>query len=319
VGDYRAIDAYAARQYGCFNIHQLRAAGIDRSAVGRRIKNGEWIRLAPGVYAVASAPPTWERQQSAAVLGHPRAIVGGAAAARLHGIREFERAQPVILVPRTGNARSPIARVIRTAFYTSLETGRVRGFVATSPSETVLTLAAQLPQRRLETLVDECLLSRRSTLADFSRILERIEGARLSGAARLRSAILERHAEEYSVDATYLERLLENVLSDSRLPRSIREHPMAIRNSQSRVDALIPDWDVIVEADGRIWHARVSDFDNDRARDNELAAMGFQVIRFTYSMLKNQPERCIETLLAVGSKRRAARGGIRNAMHNESA
>jgi very-short-patch-repair endonuclease len=316
MGDYRIIDTYAARQYGCFNIHQLRAAGIDRSAVGRRIKNEEWVRLAPGVYAVASASPTWERQQSAAILGHPRAIVGGAAAARLHGIQGFERAHPVILVPRTGNARSPIARVIRTVFFSSLETKRVRGFVVTSPSETILTLAAQLPPRRFNALVDECLLTGRSTLADFMRILDRIEGARVSGAARLRSAILDRHAEEYSVDATYLERLLEDLLSDSRLPRSIREHPMAIRDRDSRVDAFIPHWDVIVEADGRIWHARVSDFENDRARDNDLAAMGFQVIRFTYSMLKNDPERCIQTLLAVGSNRRATRDGIRNAMHD---
>ncbi len=85
-----------------------------------------------------------------------------------------------------------------------------------------------------------------------------------------------------------------------------------------RVDALIPDWNVTVEADGRIWHTRVSDFDSDRARDNELAAMGYQVIRFTYSMLKNQPERCIETLLAVGANRRATRDGIRNAVHDGS-
>jgi very-short-patch-repair endonuclease len=91
---------------------------------------------------------------------------------------------------------------------------------------------------------------------------------------------------------------------------------MAIRDRDSRADAFIPDWDVIVEADGRIWHARVSDFENDRARDNDLAAMGFQVIRFTYSMLKNDPERCIQTLLAVGSNRRATRDGIRNAMHD---
>lgn len=316
MGDYRAIDAYAARQYGCFNIHQLRAAGIDRSGVGRKVKNREWVRLAPGVYAVASAPPTWERQQSAAILGHPRAIVGGAAAARLHRIRGFERAQPVILVPRTGNARSPVAQVIRTVFFTSLETVRVRGFLVTSPTETILTLAAQLPQNRIEALVDECLLTGRSTVADFRNILDRIEGARLSGTARLRSAILDRHAEEYSVDATYLERLLEDLLSDSRLPRSVREHPLTIGEIPSRVDALIPDWNVIVEADGRIWHTRVSDFDSDRARDNELAAMGYQVIRFTYSMLKNQPERCIETLLAVGANRRATRDGIRNAVHD---
>ena len=42
-----------------------------------------------------------------------------------------------------------------------------------------------------------------------------------------------------------------------------------------------PDWNLVIEADGRNWHARVEDFEEDRRRDNELATRGIQVLRFT--------------------------------------
>ena len=78
---------------------QLRDAGFDRKAVGRRVARSEWIRLAPGVFAVASAPPIWERQLSAAILSRSSAIVGGRSAAFLHGFQGFGRTRPEIMVP----------------------------------------------------------------------------------------------------------------------------------------------------------------------------------------------------------------------------
>ena len=45
-----------------------------------------------------------------------------------------------------------------------------------------------------------------------------------------------------------------------------------------------------VEADGRRWHARNEDFENDRRRDNALLRRGIRVIRFTYRMLKDDLE-----------------------------
>jgi very-short-patch-repair endonuclease len=313
VGDFRQIDVLAGRQYGCFSINQARAAGFDRDAVARRTAQRAWIRLAPGVYAVASAPPIWERQLSASVLSHPRAIVGGAAAAALYEFPGFKRPRPVVIVPRTGNARSPIARVIRSAFFKTIATDRVRGFNTTTPAETLLTLAADLNDSHLGSLVDHCFLSGLATLENMERIYDRIGGARISGSARLRQLIESRHGDVYGVDSSYLERLLENVLRDPRVPASVREFPMTINGSASRVDAFIPSWDLVVEADSRRWHAREGDFEVDRQRDNYLASLGIQVVRLTYSMLKNDQEGCIETLISVGRHRSNSDAQVVNA------
>lgn len=66
-----------------------------------------------------------------------------------------------------------------------------------------------------------------------------------------------------------------------------------------------PDWNLVIEADGRNWHARVEDFEEDRRRDNELATRGVQVLRFTYRMLKADPGGCLVTMRAVGLVRSA--------------
>ena len=72
-----------------------------------------------------------------------------------------------------------------------------------------------------------------------------------------------------------------------------------------RVDVYIPGWRLVIEADGRNWHARVEDFEEDRRRDNELAMKGIQVIRLTYRMLKSDLEGCLDTIRTIGRVRSA--------------
>jgi very-short-patch-repair endonuclease len=168
-------------------------------------------------------------------------------------------------------------------------------------------LASDLRDHQLGELVDECLLSGRAKLAEFDRIYDRIAGGRVSGSARLRAILEDHHIDSYGIESTYLERLLERILDDPRIPPSIREHPMTINGAPSRVDVFIPEWAVVVEADSRRWHGRLEDFERDRARDNALAAQGIQIARLSYNMLKEDPAGCLETLLAVGAIRRAPR------------
>lgn len=55
---------------------------------------------------------------------------------------------------------------------------------------------------------------------------------------------------------------------------------------------------VVVEVDGGQWQARGGrhNTDTDREKLNELAIHGFRVLRFSGSMLKNDPASCIETV-----------------------
>jgi hypothetical protein len=110
----RALDEYAARQFGAFSLEQAHKAGHTAKMIHTRVSNGTWIRLAPSVFALASAPPKWERQMAGALLSRKGSIVAGRSAAYLHGFDGFGATKPVVMIGLDGNARSPLARVIRS-------------------------------------------------------------------------------------------------------------------------------------------------------------------------------------------------------------
>jgi very-short-patch-repair endonuclease len=305
MGDTRKIDRLASRQHGVFSGSQARGAGFDKHAVARKLASGDWRQLDYRVFALASASPTWERQLWVALLSRPQAVVGGRAAAYLHRFDGFPRTKPVIIVPGSSNARSQIARVIRAEHYDELEVVRVRGFPVTSVAETLLTLAGQFAPSAFERVVDDVVLSGKVEVGQLSRVVDRDEGRRRRGIVLLRDMVSDRLPDAPSHDSSYLERMLERLLAKAALPPWSREHPFSINGRACRADVFIAAWRLVIEADGRNWHARVDAFEEDRRRDNELATRGIQVVRLTYRMLKSDPQGCLETIRAVGRVRSA--------------
>lgn len=305
MGNPRKIDRFAARQHGVFSASQARSAGYDKHGVARKLASGEWRQLDYRVFALASAAATWERQLWVAVLSRPRAVIGGRAAAHLHGFRGFARTKPVIVVPGSSNARSTVARVVRAEYFDELDVVRVRGFPVTSIPETVLALAGEIPATRFEPLFDDLLLASRFDLDAMSHLLARDGGRRRRGIVLVREMVDERRDDAPSHDASYLEKMVIRLLAKSDLPSWNREHPFSIRGQPSRVDFYIPSWRLVIEADGRNWHARVAAFERDRIRDNELAVRGIQVIRLTYRILKSDPQGCLQMIHGVGRVRSA--------------
>jgi very-short-patch-repair endonuclease len=305
VGDLRKIDRFAARQHGVFSGAQARTAGYDKHGVARKLASGEWIQLDYRVFALASAPSTWERQLWVALLSRPEAVIGGRAAAHLHGFRGFSRVKPVIMVPGSSNARSQVAKVVRAEHFSELDLVHIRGFPVTSVAETLMTLSGEVPAGRFESLLDDLLLASRIDQMPLTRILEREKGRRRRGIVLLRNLVDERREDAPSQGASYLERMLERLLSKADLPPWSREHPFSIRGAPSRVDVYIAAWRLVIEADGRNWHARTEAYEHDRHRDNNLAVQGVQVIRLTYRMIKEDPRGCVDTIRGVGRVRSA--------------
>jgi very-short-patch-repair endonuclease len=72
---------------------------------------------------------------------------------------------------------------------------------------------------------------------------------------------------------------------------------------EGRVDIDIREWGLIIELDGRRWHARVQAFDADHWRDNVAVASGHVVLRFTHAHLTLRPDEVIDLVLATGESR----------------
>lgn len=271
----------------------------------RRVASGEWIRLCPNVFCAASAPPKWERQLAAAVLSRPRAFVAGASAAHLLGFRDFRQGRPTIVVPEGSNSRLSIGRVIRSKHFDHLATVQMAGFTLTSAAETLMTLARDLAEPDLETALEDSLLAGVVDVDELRQVLEREAGS--PWAAVLERQVLRHSEDSPTPDSSYLEALLERLLGRADLPTWLREFPFSIRAEHARVDVFIPEWQLVVEADGRAWHGRTVDQEADRRRDAGLAAKGIQVIRLTYRMITEEPEECLDMIRAAGSHRSARR------------
>jgi very-short-patch-repair endonuclease len=56
------------------------------------------------------------------------------------------------------------------------------------------------------------------------------------------------------------------------------------------VDALFAAERLVVELDGRRFHATARNFQTDRRRDSVLAARDFQTLRYTWRRLRDEPE-----------------------------
>jgi hypothetical protein len=94
-----------ASQYGVLLRAQAVASGMSSAAIGRRLASGAWVRCLPGVFRIASVPPSWYQRLVAvwlwAGLG---AVVSHRAAAVLLRLGRFKFTGYELWIPR---ARQP--------------------------------------------------------------------------------------------------------------------------------------------------------------------------------------------------------------------
>ena len=82
-----AIAVVAARQHGIVTVRQLAAAGIGRSAVSHRVREGRLVRRHRGVYQVGPLLAPLGAEMAAVLACGPRAALSHHSAAAIWGFR----------------------------------------------------------------------------------------------------------------------------------------------------------------------------------------------------------------------------------------
>jgi hypothetical protein len=307
----RAIDGLARRQHGAFHRRQAVRAGFTRSMIRTRLSNGSWVQLAQSeVFALPSHPHSWQRQCMAATLSVPASGVAGPAAAALLGFPDWPRGRIEVVTRRGTTTRSPFARVRRWSHPGRLVV--VEGIRVVSPADCLLQLAPSVDASRLGRLVDDIAIARPGVLDELRDRYASLARSKVPGLARVR-AVLDERGPGFVPPASELERLLRDVLAGvPGLPPVVWEAP-APWSATERVDALVPEWALVVEGDGRAWHTRVADFERDRERDALALAHGHVTLRFTWHQLTRRPAWCRTVISAVGVRRWCTGGADRAA------
>ncbi|MDO9410059.1 hypothetical protein [Patulibacter sp.] len=203
-------------------------------------------------------------------------------AAHLHGMTTVRRSEVHVTVPGSGG-RAASGLVIHTPRHLPPDdVGLIDGLRATTPARTVLDVATDAGDRVVERLIRE---------GEFLGLLR--EGAMLRavtahprhpGAARVRR--VDPGTVEAALRQTPLEDELDALVRTLPLPPAERQLEVrGLSGTLYRLDLGWSGFGLGAEADGRSAHERASSLESDRFRDNDLAGVGWAVLRFTRRQL----------------------------------
>jgi very-short-patch-repair endonuclease len=281
------VGRIANRQFGVFSGPQAVAAGYPRTTIQYRVERGTWLRIIGDTYRSTTTAKVWQQPLVAAYLavGQPSAF-GGEAAWALWGLTE-RCTEPEVVVPWCRRPRSKAFRVRRTRRYTPRDMLLMGGFHVTSIGRTLLDLAPRLPGDRLESALDAAH-RKGLDLSAYDSYLDAAVSAKILGARKLLDLVLLRDPSRPIESEA--ETLLFRVLRNSRLPLPVPQFWIALRSGRRRLDLAYPDYKVAIEVDSYRHHGSRAAFESDRARDNELAEIGWKCRRITWDMLTTRPE-----------------------------
>lgn len=295
----RAVWALARKQHGVVTRAQLLALGLTRRGIEHRRANGRLHCVWRGVYAVGRPELSRRGVWMAAVLScGPGGALSHESAAALWGIARESGWDVHVTVPRPVKRRRPSIAVHRRASLTAADVTTHVDIPVTTPTCTLIDLAACWPPRRVEAAVNE---ADKLGFVDVEALRSALDGLR------------------WRPGATALKRLLDRptfVLTDSELER--RFLPVARRaglpapSTGERVNGFNVDFHwrelgLVVETDGLRYHRTPLQQARDRERDQAHAAAGLTALRFTHAQVAFEANQVEATLAAVSRRLRAER------------
>lgn len=278
----------AARQFGAFAGEQAVRVGYPRSTIRARARSGVWERLHRDTYRVTGAEVPWQQPLVSAWLsvGGPAAI-SGRAAASLWGLGVDPPGRPEILVPLARRVERPGVRIKRTRRWAERDVVRLGSLQVTAVPRTLLDLARGPDEVILEIAPD---IAHRRGLVDLERLDSYLAEAvprKVRGATRLRELAALRNPNR-PIESE-LETILFRVLRLGRVPLPEPQHWIHTRSGWRRIDFAHPAKRFAIEVDGYGPRDSRLRFDDDRARDNELAEHGWERRHITWTMLMESP------------------------------
>lgn len=292
----------AARQHGVVSVQQLRAVGLGKHRVRHRVRTSRLHRVHRGVYAVGHPVLATEARWMAAVLACSQAgrVNVGFAPESLEnmdvtmsildywGAALSHRAAAALwelLPPKDGPVDVSIRGYGGRARRGGIRLHRSRLLLPAS-----VTLLSGIP-----------VTTAARTIADLRRVSS--SEARLISPKELRRAIRQANflglpldeEERHDRNRSDLEEDFQELCRKYGLPAP----EVNVRVGPHLIDFLWWDRSLVVETDGYIAHRGRMAFEDDRGRDLDLRARGFEVIRLAEKQVNEEPQRVAEVVGAA--------------------
>ncbi len=264
-----------------FSAAQADAVGVDRGRRHRAVTSGILQRVHPQVYRFTVVRPSWRGAVRAALFqSGQRASASHESALWLHGLSDLVPFAPVVTLPPGARAAQSGYRVHRYCDLVDEHRLVIDGLDSTTLVRAVVDVTSVVSLGRLVWIVDRLTMTdRRLTLGQIGRCLRQVNRR---GRRRIRNLqrVLDARLPAGFVPRSRLERRVDDLLRQSSLPAPVAEFPVpGWQRWAGFVDRAWPEVQLILEVDGRPWHARESSMARDRSRDRAAAAEGWQTLR----------------------------------------
>ncbi|MBN8867351.1 MAG: type IV toxin-antitoxin system AbiEi family antitoxin domain-containing protein [Solirubrobacterales bacterium] len=283
------IRELAERQHGMVARRQLLALGLSDRQVFLRTESERLVQVRRGVYALGHRELTraaiW---MSAVLVCGIDSVLSHRSAAALWGILEWNG--PVEVLSPTagrrrgrqepGSLRPPLVR--KPWNLDSTHVTRVDGIPVTTLARTLVDLAAVLNEAQLSRALNEASVKKLLDVDDLRRVVGESVGRK--GIATLRDLVERRHPLVARTRSELEARFLL-LLGRIRFP----EPQVNVMVAGCEVDFYWPEFELIVELDGRQFHDTPRGFEEDRERTARLELAGKRVLRLTWDMVTNRP------------------------------
>ena len=284
---YQPLWPLSRKQHGVVSRAQLLQYGLHHDAVKDLVGKGVLHPVHRGVYAIGR--PQLDRLgvwRAACLCCGPEAVLSDHSSGALWGLRtSAERVIHVSVPPHVVRRRAGI--VVHRRILPDTDVVERRGIPTTTPTRTLVDLAACLDRAHLEAAVNEADTldlvdpeSLRKALVDF---------AGRPGVAALR-AVLDRRT--FRLTDSQLERYFLTLVRTAGLP--LPETRVWLNGF--RVDFYFRDLGIVVETDGLRYHRTAAQQARALVRDQAHFAAGMLPLRFSHGQVRFEPDYVVANL-----------------------
>ena len=284
-----ALDEAARSQHGLVTGEQaLAALGPYRRR--RWVTEGRIVLVQPNVYRLAGAPETWHQALKGLELS-TSGVVSHRSAAEIWGL----------LLP-AGYVEVSISRGHAATVHPPAIAHRIKdlrpdlavereGLRLTDPVRTIVDLGLVVPHSLVAAALRRGISKRLVSLVEARHIREGLGRRGRNGTGVLGEVIdihvLADERAESELEVRFLELRRRFDLAELMLQYEVWDMGRCV----GRVDAAVPRLKLAVEIDGYEHHSTPEAFQLDRSRQNELVALGWTVLRFTWTDVVHHPHK----------------------------
>jgi very-short-patch-repair endonuclease len=281
------------RQHGVVTRAELLALGFGPRSIEHRVATGRLHPVARGVFAVGRRELSPDGRWMAAVLAcGDGAVLSHRSATALWGIGYEERGRIDVTIPRSSVLKRPGLKVRRRPNLQARSVTRWRGIPVTDPVQTLIDVATELSEMRLERCVNQADVL---DLVDPETLRRELNGHPRELGVKKLATLLDRHT--FRLSDSDLEVLFRALVLAARLPLPLTKHWLL----GFETDFFFPDLDLIVETDGLRYHRTPSQQARAAKRDQKHVAAGYKVLRFTHWQIAHAPNEVTAILRAIPS------------------